>query len=139
MVRGFAVPRVRACGPALLALALALALALSPPLASAQTREAGRGQLLYDTACTECHAQSVHSRKTRVARSLDEVRGYVQRWSRTIGLNWSEQDILDVTLYLNRQHYHFPCDGSGCKREAASLRTPAAPLAQHDAQGALSR
>ena len=98
-----------------------LLLILCTPSASAQVYEAYRGQMLYETTCTECHAESVHSRPKRVAQSLDEVSGFVQRWSLAAGKSWTEQEIRDVTVYLNQHHYHFPCIAPYCKREAAHV------------------
>jgi mono/diheme cytochrome c family protein len=100
-------------------LAAILLLALCTPSASAQAYEAYRGQMLYESTCTECHTESVHSRPKRVARSLDEVSGFVRRWSLAAGKSWTDQDIRDVTVYLNQHHYHFSCAAPYCKREAA--------------------
>ncbi len=75
--------------------------------ASAQSPIAQRGRQLYETNCTLCHQQSVHSRPNRVARSMDDVRGYVKRWSGAAGLNWSIEDIDEVSLYLNERFYRF--------------------------------
>ena len=100
-------------------LAAMLLLILCTSYASAQVYEAFRGQLLYESTCTECHAESVHSRPKRVAQSLDEVGAFVRRWSLAAGKSWTEQEIRDVTVYLNQYHYHFPCTAGYCKREAA--------------------
>ena len=75
--------------------------------------------VLYESTCTECHVESVHSRPKRVAQSLDEVGEFVRRWSLAAGKSWTEQEIRDVTVYLNQYHYHFPCTAGYCKREAA--------------------
>lgn len=32
----------------------------------------------------------------------------VDRWQRTSGLEWSENDIKEVSRYLNGKYYHYP-------------------------------
>lgn len=87
--------------------------------AHAQSPEAYRGQLLYESTCVQCHAESVHNRKQRIAQSFDDVRWYVTRWSKAAGKTWSADNIHDVTLYLNERYYRYPCPTASCKRESA--------------------
>ncbi|MFM9881664.1 MAG: c-type cytochrome [Burkholderiales bacterium] len=75
--------------------------------ASAQSPIAQRGRQLYETNCTLCHQQSVHSRTNRVARSMNDIREYVKKWSGTAKLNWTSEDIDEVSLYLNERFYRF--------------------------------
>ena len=98
----------------LLALALAAPLAVpaAPPAPNAQME---RGRALYDLRCTNCHATSVHSRDRRVAADFGEVRGWVVRWGRDLGLRWGEEEIDDVAVYLNATYYRYPCPPSVCK------------------------
>ena len=98
-----------------------LLLLLSVPSATAQLIEAQRGQLLYESACTECHTQSVHSRQSRVAKTFEEVREFVARWSAASGLRWNEQQIHDVSVYLNQRYYNLRCTTPDCKRQAAQV------------------
>ena len=100
---------------ALLALGLA---ALSGPLAAA---DAERGKILYETRCNACHQASVHGRSTRKAKSFDDVRAQVLRWSSEAGGSWARDDVDDVTLYLNQRFYRFNCPPSACKADQASL------------------
>jgi hypothetical protein len=97
------------------------AAAMSSTLAHAQSPEAYRGQLLYESTCTQCHAESVHGRKQRIAQSFDDIRWYITRWSKAAGKAWSADDIHDVAVFLNERYYKFRCDLPNCKRESASV------------------
>jgi mono/diheme cytochrome c family protein len=96
-----------------------LALSLAGP-AAAQA-DAERGKLLYETRCSACHASSVHKRESRKAKSFTALRAQVLRWSAEGGGAWSAEEIDDVTQYLNRRYYGFPCPTTVCKAAQASL------------------
>lgn len=66
-----------------------------------------RGQLLYETHCIACHSAQVHWRDKRLARDWISLRGEVQRWQSIAALNWSEEDINEVTRHLNQRYYGF--------------------------------
>jgi hypothetical protein len=77
--------------------------------------DADRGYGLYDLHCTACHAESVHGRAKRVASDYYEVRDWVRRWERSLGLRWSAEDIDDVALWLNVTYYGYPCPPDVCQ------------------------
>ncbi len=66
-----------------------------------------RGQLLYETHCISCHSTQVHWRDQRLARDWGSLRGEVQRWQAIAALNWSAEDVNDVSRYLNQRYYRF--------------------------------
>lgn len=66
-----------------------------------------RAQALYENHCRTCHENWAHTRDGRVVDSLAALRARVASWSLHSGLNWSADDIDDVTAYLNRHFYHF--------------------------------
>lgn len=66
-----------------------------------------RGQALYENHCAACHEPAVHTRAERRAASRDDVRRWVETWSFHAGLDWSVEEIEDVTDYLDRQFYRF--------------------------------
>jgi len=66
---------------------------------------ASRGQLLYENHCQGCHASQLHIRENRRARTIDELRGWVTRWTTVQKLNWGDEEIGAVTDYLNRRFY----------------------------------
>jgi len=66
-----------------------------------------RGQALYENHCTSCHDESVHQRDTRRATSRAELRKWVATWSFHASLDWSGEEIDDVTDFMDRRYYHF--------------------------------
>ncbi len=66
-----------------------------------------RGQLLYDTHCVECHNAQIHWRTAGAAHDWDSLRSQVDHWQGTASLHWTEDDILEVTGYLNETIYKF--------------------------------
>ncbi|HIP68227.1 MAG TPA: cytochrome c [Chromatiales bacterium] len=67
--------------------------------------EFDRGRTLYENHCQFCHETWAHKRKSRLIGSLDSLRAWVTSWSVHAGLNWGEEEINDVTRYLNRRFY----------------------------------
>jgi mono/diheme cytochrome c family protein len=66
-----------------------------------------RGELLYKTHCVGCHTTQVHWRDRKLAGDWTGLLTQVRRWQRNAGLKWGEQEIADVTRYLNGKFYHF--------------------------------
>jgi mono/diheme cytochrome c family protein len=81
---------------------------------TATAADAERGRTLYSARCDGCHAESVHSRQKRAAAEFDAIRGWVRRWSLNLGLKWSEEEIDDVSAWLNARYYRFPCPPATC-------------------------
>ena len=71
-------------------------------------RDASRGELLYSTHCIGCHGTQVHWREKTLVTDLASLRAQVVRWQKTTDLKWSDEDIAEVTRYLNVLHYHYP-------------------------------
>ena len=80
----------------------ALPAVLAQPAASP-----ARGELLYSTHCIACHSRDIHWRKNRLATDWTSLEAQVRRWARNAGLGWSDEEIADVTRYLNAVHYRF--------------------------------
>lgn len=83
-------------------LLLGALLAASQPLA-AQTFD--RGQELYINHCQSCHESWAHERAGRRVATLEQLRQRVAGWSYHSGLGWGNEEIDDVTDYLNRNFY----------------------------------
>jgi mono/diheme cytochrome c family protein len=78
---------------------------LAPTFAAAAQFD--RGQALYENHCRSCHEDWAHDREDRqVVGSLDALRARVAAWSIHSGLDWSAEEVDDVTGYLNRRFYH---------------------------------
>jgi len=89
-------------------MALALAcLWLSSAVSAQAESSAGRGELLYSTHCGSCHDTEVHWRDRRLAKDWASLQAQVRRWQANAGLRWSDEEIRDVTRYLNGRYYHF--------------------------------
>lgn len=66
-----------------------------------------RGELLYQNHCQECHDGTVHTRKDRLVESPGTLRAWVISWIVHNGLNWSEEEVADITAYLDQRYYRF--------------------------------
>jgi mono/diheme cytochrome c family protein len=66
-----------------------------------------RGELLYSTHCIACHTSQAHWRDKKVATDWISLKAEVQRWQATAMLQWNEEDVLEVTRYLNDTFYRF--------------------------------
>ena len=87
---------------------LAAASALSCALALAPTAQAeSRGELLYATHCLACHTSQMHWRDKKQATDWNSLKAQVRQWQAVAVLDWSEDDILGVTRYLNESFYGF--------------------------------
>jgi len=65
-----------------------------------------RGEALYDNHCRACHEGWAHTREGRHVRTLAELRRRTEAWSVHSRLGWGDQEVDDVTDYLNRTFYH---------------------------------
>ena len=103
------------------ALPAALALGLCVLTGAQAAGDVERGKTLYETRCIACHESSVHQPSARKAKSFEDVRKQVLRWSTEAGGTWSADEIDDVTVYLNERYYHYPCPQILCKAKQASI------------------
>ncbi|HYR05577.1 MAG TPA: cytochrome c [Gallionella sp.] len=96
-----------------LAFALLLLCGL-PALANAKAGHSeARGELLYSTHCNACHVAEIHWREQKLATDWHSLKAQVRRWQTSIGLGWSEEEIMDVAHYLNATYYGFPGSDRG--------------------------
>lgn len=77
------------------------------PLAPAQPRTMGLGQVLYETGCTSCHESVAQIAARRTVKSLPELREQVARRSSDARLQWSSEELDAVVRYLDHSHYRF--------------------------------
>jgi len=102
-------PKTRfAARSAFATVSIATASAVVLLLATAQTRaDAERGRLLYENHCTVCHTSVVHVREQRKAASREDLQAWIRRWQQQLDLQWENNDVDDVTEYLNDSYYGF--------------------------------
>ncbi len=93
---------------ALAAAALAACFNAAAQTAPATTPAPTRGALLYENHCQACHSTQMHWRDQRVATDWPTLRAQVTKWQRAAQLNWSADEIDEVTRHLNRSIYKFP-------------------------------
>lgn len=75
--------------------------------APSMAEEFSRGQALYENHCQSCHADWAHTRSGRKVTSLNELHRRVASWSIHAGLDWSDEEVEDVTEYLEANFYRF--------------------------------
>lgn len=83
-------------------------LGLGRPVSAQTKTDALRGELLYATHCIGCHDAQLHWRDRKVAANWASLKVEVERWQKTSGLGWREEDVTDVARYLNALYYRFP-------------------------------
>ena len=83
-----------------------LALVLAMP---ARAQDPGRGKLLYDTHCVACHYERIHNRdpSRSLTSSFAGLQVEVANRARLTDQRFTEEDLDDITEYLNRSHYRF--------------------------------
>ena len=67
-----------------------------------------RGLLLYENHCIVCHTAKVHGRIPPLPIDRKELRLIVAYWVKNEKLPWMDQEIEDVTHYLDITHYRLP-------------------------------
>lgn len=82
----------------------ALCAVLALPQAGAE-EQFDRGRALYENHCMSCHESWAHTREGRHVRTMRELRTRTEAWSVHSRLDWSAEEIDDVTDYLNRTFY----------------------------------
>jgi hypothetical protein len=87
------------------ALAMAGSIGLLGLVSPAAGQDNDRARLLYENHCQLCHEDWAHTRDQRRVRTIDGLRRQVSSWSMHAGLSWSEEDIDQVTRYLNERFY----------------------------------
>jgi mono/diheme cytochrome c family protein len=114
--------RARPFGPPLAARFAAIVLAgLFAPGGAAWAQS--RGELLYTTHCIACHSTQMHWREQRRATDLASLEQQVRLWQRRALLSWTDDDIAEVTRYLNESIYRFGQTTARASRtEAAASR-----------------
>jgi mono/diheme cytochrome c family protein len=91
------------------ATALVALLALGLVVSGCSATGAGdpaRGEQLHDV-CLPCHGTSLYTSPQRKIKSLPALHQEVARWGDYYNPALSEQDIDDVTAYLNTHFYKF--------------------------------
>lgn len=98
---------------AILAAVLAVAACAQTPAPAAPAAPqpgaltASRGEMLFENHCLGCHDSLAYVKGDPRARSADEVEFWVRRRAAENHVDWTDEDIGDVTGYLLRHYYRF--------------------------------
>ncbi len=66
------------------------------------------GQKLFtESKCNQCHGSEIFTRKDRIVSNLAGLEAQVRRCDSVLNTKWFDDEILDVTAYLNKQYYKF--------------------------------
>ena len=65
------------------------------------------GKQLQQKNCMSCHDDGMYTRDERRVKNLSSLRSQVQRCESTLGLTWFDEEVDDVTAYLNKSFYKF--------------------------------
>jgi hypothetical protein len=74
---------------------------------SVQAVDIENGKTLHNENCLRCHNESQYTREDRIVKSFDELRTRISLCELSAELTWFDEEINDVTAYLNNTFYHF--------------------------------
>jgi len=91
-----------------------LPLLAAPLFAGTAQADAGRGETLHNQQCIACHASrfgnngaEIYTRSNRRVNSLEGLHKQVTRCKNNLEIAWFDDEVQDVTDYLNATYYHF--------------------------------
>lgn len=85
---------------------LAVLAAFTAMPAQALTGDPIRGEKLH-AKCLDCHGTSLYEPDKRKIKSLKALRKEVKRWGTYYAPALSEQEVEDITVWLNERFYRF--------------------------------
>lgn len=103
-------------------LLLAWLLLSALPAAAQDSPSVNRGRLLYENHCSNCHSEKMHWRDGRLVTDWDSLKFQVRRFQLAANLPWSEDDVTDVSRYLDQTLYRLPQTTARWDGMVASLR-----------------
>ena len=65
------------------------------------------GKKLTDANCYQCHGTEIYTRADRKVKNLPGLRKQVQFCDQALGLTWFDEQVNDVSAYLNQEFYKF--------------------------------
>ena len=70
--------------------------------------DAAKGMTLFTgSKCGTCHGTEVYTSAARKVTNLEELEAAVRLNDSKLNTNWFDEDVKDVTAYLNQQYYRF--------------------------------
>ncbi|MGN7611551.1 c-type cytochrome [Magnetococcales bacterium HHB-1] len=81
---------------------------------SSVSADVENGKELHQESCISCHAArfsgdpfKIYTRENRRKKDLPQLKAMVEYCNQQIGTQWFDDDINDVTEYLNQSFYHY--------------------------------
>ena len=65
------------------------------------------GKSLHDENCLRCHDESKYTRKDKMIKNYQQLYERIKNCEIMAELTWFDEEIDDVTAYLNNQFYRF--------------------------------
>ena len=80
---------------------------LMAPLVTIQAEDINVGKELHQENCLECHKSELCERTDRTVKTLKHLRSQVLFCAVNNDVGWFDEEIDDVTAYLNTFYYLF--------------------------------
>ena len=90
-----------------LTIGLALSSLLISTSAFADGNAANGKSLFTGSKCGTCHGNEIYTSKDRKVKNLKSLEAAVRLNDSKLNTNWFDEDVKDVTAYLNQQYYKF--------------------------------
>ena len=90
-----------------LTMGLALSSLLISTSAYADGNAANGKSLFTGSKCGTCHGNEIYTSKDRKVKNLKALEAAVRLNDSKLNTNWFDEDVKDVTAYLNSQYYKF--------------------------------
>ena len=77
------------------------------PLTVIYAKDISVGKKLHQESCLECHKPELYERPDRTVKTLKHLRSQVLSCAVNNDVEWFDEEIDDVTAYLNAFYYLF--------------------------------
>ena len=77
------------------------------PFTAIQAEDVSYGKELHQESCLECHKSELYERADRTVKTLQHLRSQVLFCAVNNDVEWFDEEIDDVTAYLNAFYYLF--------------------------------
>jgi mono/diheme cytochrome c family protein len=77
------------------------------PLVAIQAEDINVGRELHQENCLRCHKSEIYERPDRSVKTLKHLRSQVLFCAVNNDVEWFDEEIDDVTAYLNTSYYLF--------------------------------
>ena len=77
------------------------------PLTTVHAEDISVGKELHQESCLECHKPELYERPDRTVKTLKHLRSQVLSCAVNNDVEWFDEEIDDVTAYLNAFYYLF--------------------------------